>query len=257
MSTAVIVSGSLRQLVNASGSWTIPGDYFLIIDQDIYQTACTDVVGNSFEYLADIVKQSHVKFVSVFVSIDNKLPPNMQHNATVNMINKWMLASSNLVPYMVRGNYDKVIILRPDIYLNKLQPIRTLLERDLDTDTIYTTSALIDKDHEEWGVRPIMNDVLLMMTPQTFGKFAHNFLSFYMQNYNDTQTLGYEIHTMMAKFCQDNNYTVKPDLSNYFDFVILRNTSEHMFEYGSLKSEYSFKDLAAAEQEWWKNTYGK
>lgn len=257
MSTAVIVSGSLRQLVNASSSWTIPGDYYLIVDQDMYQTANTTVVGNSFEHLTDVVKQSHVKFVNVFVSIDNKLPPNMQYNSSLNMINKWMLASSNLIPYMVRSHYDKVIILRPDIYLHKQQPIRTLLEQTLAEDTVYTTSIIIDKDHDEWGVRPIMNDVLLMMTPQTFGKFAHGLMAFYIQNYNDTQVSGYEIHTMMAKFCLEQNYTVKQDLRNYFDFVILRNTSEHMFEYGSLKPEYSFKDLQAAEQEWWKNTYGK
>lgn len=65
--TAIIVSGSLRHLVNASSSWTIPGDYFLIVDKDIYTTASHDVVGNSFDILTDNLNNSHVKFKSVFV----------------------------------------------------------------------------------------------------------------------------------------------------------------------------------------------
>ena len=244
-------------MVNASSSWTIPGDYFLLVDQNIYNTANPAVIGDSFEQLAENIKRCHVKFINVFVVIDNKLPDNMRHNATVNMINKWRHASSNLVPYMVHSNYDRVILLRPDIYINKRLPTKTLLEMQLEENTVYTTSEIVDKDHADWGVRPIMNDVLLMLTVNSFGRFAHELLAFYMQNYHDTQHSGYEVHTMLARFCLEKNFAVLPHLGNYFDFAILRNTSEHMFEHGSLKAEYSFKDLVDAEQEWWRNTYGQ
>lgn len=257
MSTAIIVSGSLRQLVNASSSWTIPGDYYLIIDQNIYTTANHSVVGDSFDIIAENIRNSHVKFVDVTVVIDNKLPENMTHNSTVNMLNKWRLGYFAVFPRLVNAHYSKVILLRPDIYLHKKQPLKLLLDQTLEEDTIYTTSEIINKYHDDFGDRPIMNDVLLMSTVETLGRFSNELLPYYMEHFNDTQVNGYEVHTMLAKFVNDRKFAVKSHLSNYFDFAILRNTSEHMFEHGSLKADYSFKDLLDAEQQWWKNTYGK
>ena len=257
MSTAVIVSGSLRQLVNASSSWTIPGDYYLIIDQNIYNTADQTVVGDSLEIISENIRNSHVKFVGINVVVDNKLPENMLHNPTVNMLNKWRLGYFTVLPRVVNAHHTRVLLLRPDIYLHKKQPLKLLLDMPLEEDTIYTTSEIIDKYHDDFGNRPIMNDVLLMCTVETLGRFANELLPYYMEHFNDTQVNGYEVHTMLAKFANDRKFAVRPHLSNYFDFSILRNTSEYMFEHGSLKADYSFKDLLEAEQQWWKNTYGK
>lgn len=257
MSTAIIVSGSLRQLVNASSSWTIPGDYYLIVDQNTYNTADLTVVGNSFEQLADNIRQCHVKFVTVSVVIDNNLSDNIRHHTTINMINKWRQAYYAVLPYTVNRTYDKVILLRPDCYLNGKQPLKLLLDTPFEDDTVYSTTELINKHHDQWGDRLIMNDVLLMFNWTTFNRFVNELLPYYIENYNLTQQQGYEVHTMLAKFCKERNFKVTNHVANYFDFAILRNTSELMFAYGSLMPNYSFNNLLEAEQLWWKNTYGK
>jgi hypothetical protein len=257
MSTAVIVSGTLRELVNASSSWTIPGDYFLIVNREIYTTNTLEPQGDSLDIISENIKRCHVNFNSILFCVDNCLPENVKHHSSVNMINKWKLSYFSVLPYMITRNYTNVIVLRPDIYLHKKQPLKYLLANDLAEDTVYTTTEIISKDFPEHGARDIMNDVLLMMTFKTFDKFANGLISYYLENYNDTQVNGYEVHSMMARFCKEKGFTVKGDLSNYFDFAILRPNTKEMFEHGSIKPEYGFNDIRIKEQEWWQETYGQ
>ena len=257
MRTAVIVSGTLRELVNASSSWTIPGDYYLIVNQDLHQTSTPDSQGNSYDIIAENISHCHVKFVSIVISNDNLLPDNFKHNATVNMIHKWRLSYFMMLPYMVSRNYDSVVLLRPDLYLHKRQPYRLLTEQQLQSDCIYTTSEIVSKDFPGYGVRQIMNDVLLMMTVQTFDKFVNGLHTFYLENYALTQTQGYEVHSMLARFCEQAGITVLADLDNYFEFAVLRSNMRDMFEQGSIKPQYGFLDIRARESLWHQETYGK
>lgn len=257
MPTAVIVSGTLRQLVNASSSWSIPGDYYLIVNQDIHTTSNTESQSNSLDIIAENIRHSHVKFVSTVICNDLLLPDNLKHNATVSMIHKWRSAYFVVLPYMVTKNYDRIVLLRPDLYLHKQQPYRQLAEQQLLPDTVYTTSEIITKDYPGYGVRPIMNDVLLMMTVQTYDRFVNGLHTFYLGNYDLTQTQGYEVHSMLARYCAEAGFTVRADLSNYFDFAILRSNMSDMFQQGSIKPQYGFADIKTRELLWWQETYGK
>lgn len=258
---AVIVSGSLRSLVNASSSWTIPGDYFLIVDENTYQTRSLEPIGNSLDIIKENITNSHVKFNTVTVCLDNQLPDNVRHHPSINMINKWKLAYYNLLPYNVINNYQKVIVLRPDLYLYKKRPIADLLELQLEENTIYSTAPIILESARNVE---IMNDVLLMMTLQTFGNFANGFSAFYLvhelsslaDNNEKIEGKNEEIHSLLAKFVKERNITVKEYLTTYFEFVIIRDNSQHMFENGVLQSQYSFNDLQTKQQEWWQKTYG-
>lgn len=257
MPTAVIVSGTLRQLVNASSSWTIPGDYYLIVNQDLHETSNPAGQGNSLDIIAENIRHSHVKFVSITICNDLLLPDNLSSNSTVSMIHKWRLAYFVVLPYMVARNYDRVVLLRPDLYLHKRLPYRQLSEQQLLPDTVYTTSEIVSKDFPDYGVRPIMNDVLLMMTVQTFDRFVNGLHSFYLENYSDTQTQGYEVHSMLARYCLQAGFTVTAELGDYFEFAVLRNNMQDMFEQGSIKPQYGFLDIRDRELLWHQETYGK
>jgi len=250
---AVVVTGNLRNLVNASSSWTIPGDYFLVIDENIYQTRNLDPVSNSLDIIKENLANSHVKFNSVTVCVDNQLPDYVRHHPSINMVNKWKLAYYNLLPYNTKNNYKKVIVLRPDLYLYKKRPLAELIEMQLDDNAIYSTAGITLE-----AVRnvEIMNDVLLMMTLKTLGDFVNGFSAYYLEHYADTQSGQHEIHSLLAKFVRERGITVKEYLTTYWDFVILRDNSQPMFENGVLKAQHSFFDLQTKQQEWWQETYG-
>jgi hypothetical protein len=255
--TAVIVSGTLRHLVNASSSWTIPGDYFLIIDQDIYTTASDQVVGNSFDILSENIKNSHVKFKSVFVCIDNSLPAEMKAHSSINMINKWKLAYYNLLPYNIMKSYERIIILRPDIYLFPKQPVRTLLEIKPQDNEIYSTVGITKSSSDQHAERDVINDVLLMVSLNTLGRLGNELGAYYFENYQTTINDGYEVHSLMAKFVNERNITVKSDLHDYFEFAILRENSTDLFEHGHINQLATFMDIKQRAETWWRQAYEK
>jgi hypothetical protein len=255
--TAVIVSGSLRHLVNASSSWTIPGDYFLIIDQDMYRTASDQVVGNSFDVLSENLNNSYIKFKSVFVCIDNGLPQEMKAHSSINMINKWKLAYYNLLPYNIMRSYDRIIILRPDIYLFPKQPLRTLLEIKPEDNVIYSTVGITKSSSTEHEERNVMNDVLLMVSLNTLGRLGNELGAYYFEKYQTTINDGYEVHSLMAKFVEERNITVKSDLHDYFEFAILRDNSADLFEAGHINQRSTFMDIKQRSEAWWREAYEK
>jgi len=254
MSTAVIVSGTLRHLVNASGSWQFPYDcdYYLVVDQNMYNTPSHNVVGNSFDHLSLDTANCHVKFNTVTVCTQSKLPEYTQHHSSINMINKWKLAYYNILPYTTFRNYKRIIILRPDLYLYKKKPLHDLFDMVPEDNVIHSTIG-ITRD----AIRnlPIMNDVLLMVNLPTLAKLGNEFGAYYLKNYQETQD-NMEIHSMMAKFLNETNIQVKETLDEYFEFAILRNTSTDLFNNGMLLPGHSFGTVREREQQWWQETYG-
>jgi hypothetical protein len=251
--TAVIVSGNLRNLVNASSSWEISGDYFLVVDKNIYQTRDLNPVASSLDIIKENLINSHVKFNSVTICMDSQLPDYVRHHPSINMVNKWRMAYYNLLPYSTINNYEKVILLRPDLYLHKKRPLIDLFNMQLDDNTIYSTAGIT---MEPVRNVEIMNDVLLMMTVKTLGNFVNEFSAYYLDHYAETQSGQHEIHSLLAKFVRERGITVKEYLTTYWDFVILRDNSQPMFENGVLKAQHSFFDLQTKQQEWWQETYG-
>lgn len=249
--TAVIVSGSLRQLVNASGSWPFAGDYFLIVDQDIQTSQTDEIVGNSFDVLKEDLSKAHVKFVSTTISIDNKMPEGFKLNSSANMIAKWRLALHQITAYLHEG-YERIIILRPDVYLRKKAATLDLDSAVLKNDVIYSTVNITPK---QGSLLPIMNDVLLICNIYTFTRFANELYWYYLENHKPLTELGYDIHAIMAKFAKDRNFEVDNLLDRYFQFTILRDNSTDMFENGVLKKEFSFLELVGRGTEWWKQKY--
>lgn len=251
--TAVIVSGSLRHLVNASSSWCIPGDYYLIVDQDIQASQGSDIVGNSFSMLAEDLKKSHVKFISTTVSIDNKLPEGFEFNSSANMIAKWRLAIHQINVYSHLG-YDKIVLLRPDIYIRKKAPTIEFNDLVLENNVIYSTVNVTPKNDT---VLSIMNDVLLVSNMFTYTRFVNELYWFYLEKHKEMSAKGYDIHSIMAEFVKERQFKVDNLLDKFFEFTILRDNSTDMFDNsGTLKPVYSFREVVQCGNTWWKEKYG-
>lgn len=251
--TAVIVSGSLRHLVNASSSWTIPGDYYLVVDQDIQASQGTDIVGNSFSMLAEDLKKSHIKFINSIVSIDNKLPAGFEVNSSANMIAKWRLALHQIDAYKHLG-YDKIVLLRPDIYIRKKAPTNEFDNAVLENDVIYSTVNITPKNDT---MLPIMNDVLLMANMYTYTRFVNELYWFYLEKHKELALKGYDVHSIMAEFVKERKFEVSNLLDKFFEFTILRDNSTDMFDSGgTLKPTYSYLELVQRGDTWWKQRHG-
>lgn len=250
--TAVIVSGSLRHLVNASGSWSIPGDYYLIVDQDIQASQGSDIVGNSLDMLSENIKNCHVKFVNVIVSIDSKLPQEFRKNSSANMIAKWKLALHQISAFSHLG-YDRIYLLRPDIYLRKKSPTIELESAVLEDNVIYSTVNITPKNGT---MHPIMNDVLLLFNVTTFTRFVNELYWFYLEKHKILAASGHDIHSIMAQFANERLFQVSNYLDKFFQFSILRDNSTDLFSNGLLKPNHSFDNIVDLGTVWWKQKYG-
>lgn len=250
--TAVIVSGALRHLVNASSSWHIPGDYYLVIDQGIRASQSSDIIGNSFDVLRKNIQDCHVKFINVIVSVDSKLPAGFGNNSSANMISKWRLALHQIDAYKHLG-YDKIVLLRPDIYIRK-KATMDFDRVELKNDVIYSTANIMLKDD---NMLPIMNDVLLIANMYTYTRFVNELYWFYLENQKEMALKGYDIHAIMAEFAKVRKFEVSNLLDNFFEFIILRDNSTDLFDTaGILKSDYSYTELVDRSNTWWKQKYG-
>lgn len=181
----------------------------------------------------------------------------MKAHSSINMINKWKLAYYNLLPYNIINNYERVIILRPDIYLFPRQPVRKLLEIVPKDNEIYTTIGLTKMAFGENGEREVMNDVLLMTTLNTLGRLGNELGAYYFEHYQSCITEGYEVHSIMAKFVKERDIVVRPDLHSYFEFSILRDNSTDLFELGTISQVATFMDIKLRSEAWWKDAYEK
>ncbi len=248
MSTAIIVSGSVRNMLNAANSWKFKGDYHLMIDRFSYFPQSHDISSDNVQELKSILDNSPIKFTSVNICLDNKLNNILRERSAMNMIWKWKCAYHNLIPYHNIQNYSKILLLRPDIWVT---PHEDFLTNFLINDnTIYTTSKLYLNEKDENDPQALRaTDLFLLTTMDTFKRLSY-FYDFYIKNWK----MG-DVHALLARFILKNNIEVNADLRTIFDMVVLRNSSNHMFENGLLKEEYSFTDIVNSTNQWWIEKY--
>lgn len=259
MRTAVIVSGALRHLLNASSSWRFAADYYLITDNTVYSAqsrTAEDIVAPQLSY---ILSQSTVKYAGVYLQIaeHNKVPyqylsldPALSTHPVVNMAWKWRTAYMLLQQQAV--HYDRVLLLRPDLYVwytqsetvfDNLRPeLRTILSPgDIFQDTVQD--------------RPTMGDVFLLVDLDSFRILA-GFFDYFLNNYLLILNQGYDLHSLFAKYVVEQGLTVSGKMSEYCLFAVLRDNTKQMFNQNhKLSPEYSFSQLQDQQQLWWREKY--
>lgn len=262
MTTAVIVSGVLRNMINASSSWKFPGDYFLHVDNNISSPQSKETIGYATEVIDDNIKNAAVDFVNVTIDFDNKmkflkkdLHEDMQvyHHPNILMSWRWKYAYNYLKFFSNVRNYDRVLLLRPDMWIFQKGPMELYDEMIIEPDVIYTSSSIgIDPIRN----LPIMADTFMLCDLNTFEKLS-KFSDYFEEHYNDT-IFGniHDTHSLLARFISEQGISVSNRLGEIFDFVVLRDNTNHMFEQGKLKQGHGAWDLSKKQEEWWKEKYG-
>ena len=119
MNTVVVVSGILRQLVNASSSWFLNADYHLIVQNDILEPQSpksTDA--NATNVLDDVISQCNIQFSSISIVNDMPLPFSdlkdnyleIKKHPAINMAYKWKIAYHLLSAIQPIKKYERIFI---------------------------------------------------------------------------------------------------------------------------------------------------
>jgi hypothetical protein len=258
MTSAVIVSGVLREMTNAAASWQFKGDYFLHVDNNIVTPQSFDIIGSASETINHEIKNCSINFVSVTIDTDTskKYTPEqilkyhwIERHAMLNMTWRWKSAFQQIKLYNKVNNYTKVLILRPDIYVHAHAPwdeYENLIPED---NVVYALAPIVPGD-VDWRGYPTMGDVMLMANMATMEKFVQIY-DFLLEHYEDTLYRNYDIHSIMARFVIENNIRVSGRLGELFSFAALRDNTRDMFENGRLKEQYAFVELQKKQHEWW------
>lgn len=258
MTSAIIVSGVLREMANAAPSWPFKGDYFLHVDKSIVAPQSHNVIGQATEVIDNELKNSCVKFVSVTIDTDtgNKFTNEQQdkyfgisEHAMLNMTWRWKSVFQQIKLYHKVRNYSKVLILRPDIYVHSHAPISEYENLMPAENTVYSLAPIVPGT-SDWRGYPTMGDVMLMANMLTMEKFV-GIYDFLLDHYEDTLYRNYDIHSILARYTIENNINVNGRLGELFAFAALRDNSGDMFENGRLKEQYAFVDLQKKQHEWW------
>jgi len=260
--TAVIVSGVMRHLVNASSSWLIDADYYLITEDKIYNPQSTTLQENTtIDVISSVIDKISVVFSSVNILLNTKMMfseqtlkshPELVYHPTIGMAFKWKYAYQLLEIVQSTKQYNKILLIRPDLYLTHRIPIRTF------------DSQLPIPKHVH-GVGPLNTDInsgylsttdICLMVDWEMFKLLAGFFDYYVQFYNDTIIHKYDVHSLLARYLIERGITIDDLLQRYLETVILRDNTTEMFTNGMLNIEYSVKDLRSKQYEWWEERVG-
>jgi len=258
--TAVIVSGSLRHMSWAATSWQFKNaDYFLVVDESIQAAQSQTFIDSAYNQLPC----NNIKFTSTCIlasnaAIDENLLekfPAHSTNVSVKMAFKWLVAYNQILAFNKNRNYNRIVLIRPDLYLWGAAEWPDML---CNFNTLPNTVHSVAGISEDWNKDrnyPVMGDVLFVVDLETFEKLS-GFYAYFLKNYNLIQQHRYDIHSLLPKFLTEHNIKVSGDLSPWLTFNVLRPNMEDCFDAHGLKQGLSPNVLINKQQEWWKNKYG-
>lgn len=258
MSTAVIISGVLRHMINASSSWLVDADYYLITENKIYTPQSTNLRPiTSLNIINDTVDQSSVKFSAVNILNNNEMMfskqqltrhPEFAYHPTINMAFKWKYAFNILNSIQSAKQYNKILLWRPDMYIRYQKPLAQFAKR-LPTPKHYHRIGPMHIDPVT--KYPTVGDTGVMVDWEMF-KLLSEFFDYFLYYYEDALKNKFDVHSLLARYLIERAITIDGSLSEYLDYIILRDNTESMFKNGMLCPEFSFEDLRDKQYQWWK-----
>lgn len=248
MKTAVVVTGALRYTQQASTSWKFDGDYFLVVDRDHYLPQDHLPIG-SIDPGALATKFCDIDFRAIVIA-DNVVDDTTALNTAIKMAWKWKLAYHTVYSYHASAPYDRIILLRPDLYIgNYLSDISLVTPQE---NAIYTTRpSYIQPSGLPWA-----SDILLMMSPAVFEILSgfYDFLMFKYHQLANSDIQRGDIHSFLFEYALTKDIVFLGELAEFCP-VVLRENSLDMFDNTGLKPEFDVSDLEAASSKWWENKW--
>lgn len=243
MKTAIVVSGVLRYMKQASTSWKYKGDYFLAIDRDFYEPQSPHAIRPIYEELAKELPFS-IQFKSITISeeLNNGFA---KENSSMKMAWKWKCAYNSVLPYHQFNKYDTVLLLRPDMYVHSSDYILPSVEKN----TIIATQL----PHIRSNGLPWATDCFLYMNFDTFSILSTFYNYLFRAYFNPLEKR--DIHYHMNHFYEINNIKISDEIKQD-SYVILRENCVDLFNDSGLKDGLTYMNISEKTQEWWKKKYG-
>ncbi len=185
----------------------------------------------------------------MFSSEQLLIHPEFIHHPIVHMAFKWKWAHALLSAVQDTRKYNKILLLRPDLYLDFVTPLSEFAEC-LPIPNHYHSCAEIDVTH------PRVGDTCVMVDWEMFGVLS-KFFDYYVMHYQDSLTCGFDIHSLLARYLIERDVAFSGSLGQYLTFAILRDNTTEMFKDGKLEPNYSINDLKTSQNQWWKDIYGE
>lgn len=259
--TAVIVSGALRHMAWASTSWHFKNaDYFLVVDEAVQAAQSQLVIDSAYNQLQTTTQ---IKFISTTILGDNAatdyslLPTTPEHatNVSLKMAFKWTQAWGAIRALHKLKGYDRVVMIRPDIFLWGDAAWPDIVENfAAEHNTIHSVAGIGDDWHLDRNY-PVMGDVLFLLGVETLKKLA-DFYFYFLNNYDLIKYHRHDIHSILPKFLTERGITVKGDLAPWLTFSVLRPNMADYFDEHGLRPGISPSMLMDRQQEWWNKKYG-
>lgn len=258
MKTAIIISGVMRNMVNASSSWLIDADYYLITDNKIYNPQSTNIQPETaIDTISNIIDKTSVTFSSINILLNDELKlsveqlrtkPEFAYHPIISMAFKWKYAFHMLESVQYFKQYKKIVLWRPDIYIRYRTPIKNFNKQLPTPCHIHGIGGIGTEINTGYNVA---DDNCLMFDYDVFRILA-GFFDYFIQFHDETVLNGHDVHSLLARYFIERGVTIDNLLSNYFDYVILRDNTTHMFHNGILMPNYSDDDLRRKQYDWWK-----
>jgi hypothetical protein len=257
MNLAIIVSGILRNMKNASGSWNFNGDYHLVTENNIYRTQ-TKIIENKLTNNLNIITDCLVEFKTINIIMDTNIHDisdvDINTHPILNMVWKWKLAYYNILPYYEKLSYDRILIIRPDMYISNLDfenKINNIEMSDNEIHTIHEISFSSDING------PWMGDMFMLMNLKTLNIISL-FYDYCLDKFKNNTKNKNDIHNLLAEYVIKNNITVTDKLKDFYSFFTFRSDiSDYMFNNGKLDEKYTHHDVAKVNNDYiqkiWKN----
>lgn len=243
MSLAIIVSGVVRNMPEASSSWNFDGDYFLIGDEYVYHRRGLKPRGKLIKKINKVLNKTKVDFTSITIPSRKNAISEKEHyySPIFPMLWKWKCAYNLIKPYHEVKNYDKILLIRPDIYFRyiKKNPIDDVIVEKNTIHCMLNPHIKIIKDVE----RLWMSDIFLLFDIDTFFVLSKAYDD-YVENYEFIMENGLDVHTFLGEYLKKNLINFKDGLNTYIDFMVLTDIAcKELFEDGVLKEGYRYKDI--------------
>lgn len=258
--TAIVVSGILRYFEYASLSWDFDGDYFLIVEKNIYESQSQTPINDARNIISQVDEKINFKAITLCDSLAqikklHDIYDIIKNYPFIQQVWKWKLAYNFLLPYHQQNSYDRIILIRPDLWISRIasDSIESVSYNHLEIFNYGTIhdAPITDPITSAVTQKKSVLELLMMVNMPTF-KILSEFYDYVIDIIRSDSAERICVHLLLAKYLIDNNIPVNDWFMQNYRANVIRYTNIHMFDTNGLRREYTMDDLIDHEQEFWK-----
>lgn len=237
MKIAILVSGDFREFKIAHRSWPFKDwkniDYYF----SIWNKSIIGLQDHTY-----ITEEIDINLINYFNVIDKDISPHIITETTHNAVKMLDRIKTGLgLILKSRKNYDIVVIIRPDLFLNT------------NSDAFFSVLKNV-QNSQKIGLDGLsenfVQDVIMIFPFKCVNNFYNwNYSEYIKSEIDPIEFSNYDIHKILFKYFKDNSEVQLP--LNY-NWGIVRNNARALSE----DDQLNYSKIHQKSQEWWETRYG-